>query len=106
MRRSHIFKYLILNFPEKLPQGKVFPAGPNQKKEKIGTIFCPKGGLAVVKLPQGKLFLFKVSCTCTLAADFPCGKNNVFNFPEKTTARESFSGPLGLVTSAQREALR
>jgi hypothetical protein len=32
------------NFPEKT---LVFPAGPNKKKEKIGTIFCPKGGLAV-----------------------------------------------------------
>jgi hypothetical protein len=43
----------IFNFPEKtfpcpLAQSAVvFPAGPNKKKEKIGTIFCPKGGLAV-----------------------------------------------------------
>jgi hypothetical protein len=34
-------------FPKKT---EVFPVGPNKKKEKIGTIFCPKGGLAVVPL--------------------------------------------------------
>jgi hypothetical protein len=40
-----MFNVLITeNFPEKT---KVFPAGPNKKKEKIGTIFFPKGGLAV-----------------------------------------------------------
>jgi hypothetical protein len=33
---------------KKLSLAVVFPAGPNKKKEKIGTIFCPKGGLAVV----------------------------------------------------------
>jgi hypothetical protein len=32
--------------PLGLVQGKVFSAGPNKKKEKIGTIFCTKGGLA------------------------------------------------------------
>jgi hypothetical protein len=29
--------------------------GPNKKKEKIGTIFCPKGGLAVQKEKIKKL---------------------------------------------------
>jgi hypothetical protein len=43
-----------LFFPEKtfpclLAQSAVvFPVGPNKKKEKIETIFCPKGGLAVI----------------------------------------------------------
>jgi hypothetical protein len=36
-------------FPEN-PKG--FPAGPNKKKEKIGTVFCPKGGLAVISLEE------------------------------------------------------
>jgi hypothetical protein len=42
------------NFPEKT---SVFPAG-----QKIGTIFCPKGGLAVVPLnnlmEEGKINFF------------------------------------------------
>jgi hypothetical protein len=43
----------IFNFPEKtFPCGSFFRplwglSRPKKKKEKIGTIFCPKGGLAV-----------------------------------------------------------
>jgi hypothetical protein len=44
-----------VNFPEKLSLKKLplkklkfFRPAQTKKKEKIGTIFCPKGGLAVV----------------------------------------------------------
>jgi hypothetical protein len=59
----HLFIKLKKNgFPEK---NFSFSAGPNKKKEKIGTIFCPKGGLAVIYivlicilrgLPRGNLY--------------------------------------------------
>jgi hypothetical protein len=46
--KEEMFAMIIfakLFFPEKT---SVFPAGQNKKKRKIGTIFCPKGGLAEI----------------------------------------------------------